>query len=71
MTINNWPPLSSLLTQKYVRAQLRALGISFKSLPESGEFKVGGTYFTDDLSDAYTTGQLMAGQRAASKSPIS
>ena len=51
------------LTQADVRAQLRARGVSFKSLPETGEFLVGGSYFTDSLSDALATGIAIAQAR--------
>lgn len=66
MTINNYPA-RLVPTQSFVRKELRSVGVSFKSLPETGGgFKVGGTYFTDDLQDALDTGRAMCNAR---KSP--
>jgi hypothetical protein len=53
------------LTQATVRTILRGLGVSFKSLPESGELCVGGSYFTDDLQDALDTGRAIVFKRDA------
>jgi len=47
------------LTQAEVRAKLKSLGIAFKSLPQTREFKVAGFYFTDDLQDALLTGRVL------------
>lgn len=47
------------ITQSEVRTKLKALGIAFKSLPQTGEFKVAGFYFTDSLEDALLTGRVL------------
>lgn len=47
-----------------VRTQLRDLGIKFKSLPETGEYLVNGSYYTDCLQDALDTGKYIAVQTA-------
>lgn len=52
--------MSNKLTQANVRAQLRDLGISFTSKPATGEFCVGGSYYTDSLEDALDTGKALA-----------
>jgi len=46
------------LTQATARLICRGLGVSFKSLPETREFRIsykGASYFTDDLQDAVDT----------------
>lgn len=51
------------LTQKIVREQLKALGVSFRKT-SAGDFVVGtneaNKYFTNDLADALGTGKLIA-----------
>lgn len=54
------------LTVKWVQAQLSALKVAFRSLPETGEFRVVvmgkpeiQAYYTDDFGDALDTGKAM------------
>ena len=53
------------LLQSFVKSELKSLGISFKSNPDTGEFKVGGSYYTDDLQDALDSGRAMFNRNAA------
>lgn len=54
------------LTIASVKAQLKAVGVRFKRLPDTGEFVVGSDgkpgsgYYTDSLRDALATGLHMA-----------
>lgn len=55
--------------QSFVRSELRSLGVSFKSLPETGEFKIrhaasGEEYFTNCLQDALDTGRAIFNRHA-------
>ena len=48
------------MTQEQAKQTLKAVGVSFKRLVDTGEFLVGGTYYTDDLQDAVDTGLAQA-----------
>lgn len=55
-----------------IRTQLRAVGVRFKYLHDTDEFRVnfvGGleatAYYTDDIEDALSTGLAMAKHRDA------
>jgi len=49
-------PTNEKLTQASVKLALKARGVSFKRLAATGEFLVGGSYYTNSLRDALLTG---------------
>ncbi len=67
--------MKATLTVKGVQGELAANGVAFRSLPESGEFRVVvmgkaeiQAYYTDELGDALSTGKAMAGKSGCAMS---